>query len=603
MMGCEADRTWLAAVVLLTACAPTAGPHPNSPVPAPSLAADTAGAAKPEAARRLDALADEYFHDWVQTFPLAGVILGVPETQNDRLGDNSLAAGRAWERKEDRWLERLRRIDARALDGRPEETTYGVLLETLEAARESRVCHGEYWPINQQSGFQIFLPVLSQLQPVETAALRAQALARWRAMPRYIDTEIASLREGLRQGYSLPRANAEAVLEQLDAILALPPAESPFAGLAQRDSAPGFRDAVVRIVAQAITPAVRRYRAFLASDYIPRARKTTAISALPNGEQCYRATMRTFTTVDLDPRTVYQLGLDQMAQIDAEMRAMAERSFGTDDVPALLERLRSDPENTFKTRDEIIQTAEQAVVRAKSAMPRWFGRLPKTAFIVEPCQPYEEKSGCPDSYVPGTPDGSRPGRYRINAGTPASQPRAGAEGTAFHEGIPGHHMETSLARERPNAHPITRYLFFSGYSEGWALYAERLADEMGLYSSDLARFGELGEQALRAARLVVDPGLHVFGWSRQQAIDYMLAHTVESRAVIESEADRYIASPGQATAYMIGRLEIERLRRESEERLGAAFDIREFHDKVLENGSVPLALLRSHIEAWLRSRS
>ena len=601
---CTADRSGrVAAALLLAACATTVGPHRNSPQPERPLASQTPDTARSEAARRLDALADEYFRDWVKAYPLFGAILGIPETPNDLLDDNSLAARRAWERKEDRWLERLREIDAQEFHGRPEEATYGVLVETLEAARQTRICHAEYWPLNQQSGFQIFLPLLSQLQPVGTSALRAQALARWRVMPRFIDAEIVSLREGLRRGYTLPRANAEAVLEQLDAILKLPPAESPFAGLAQRDSAPGFRDAVVRIVAEAITPAVRRYRDFLASGYIPNARETTAISALPHGEQCYRASVRTYTTVDLDPRAVFQLGLEQMALIDAEMRAVAERSFGTDDVPALLERLRSDSENTFKTRDEIIQTAEQAVARAKSAMPRWFGRLPKTDFIVEACQPYEEKSGCPNSYVPGTPDGSRPGRYRINAGTPTSQPRAPAEGTAFHEGIPGHHLQISLAQERPNAHPITRYLFFSGFSEGWALYAERLADEMGLYSSDLAKLGDLGEQGLRAARLVVDPGLHVLGWSRQQAIDYMLAHTLESRAVIESEADRYIANPGQATAYMIGRLEIERLRRESEERLGAEFDIREFHDKVLESGSIPLALLRSHIEAWLRSRS
>jgi uncharacterized protein (DUF885 family) len=234
-------------------------------------------------------------------------------------------------------------------------------------------------------------------------------------------------------------------------------------------------------------------------------------------------------------------------------------------------------------------------------MAKWFGRLPQGDVIVDPCLPFEEKSGCPNSYVPG--DGKRPGRWRINAGVTPPEPRLPLEGTAFHEVIPGHHLQIAIAAEREGAHPITRHLFFSGFTEGWALYAERLAGEMGLYSSDSTRFGDLGNQALRAARLVVDPGLAVLGWSRQQAIDYMMAHVPASRAGVESEVDRYIADPGQATAYMIGRLEIEQLRREAERRLGNRFDIREFHDRVLESGSVPLSFLRAHIEAWLASQT
>ena len=286
------------------------------------------------------------------------------------------------------------------------------------------------------------------------------------------------------------------------------------------------------------------------------------------------------------------------------MLPIARRSFGTTDLPGLMERLRSDSQYTFRSREEIIRTAERAVARAKAAMPKWFGRLPKADLIVDPCLPFEEKSGCPNSYVPSTSDGKRPGRWRINAANEPPQPRAPLEGTAFHETIPGHHLEGALSQERPEAHPITRYLFFSAFSEGWALYAERLAIEMGVYSTDLDLIGELGGgQAFRAVRLVVDPGLAVLGWPREQAVEYMLAHTPLSRADVESEVDRYIANPGQATAYMVGRLEIERLRRAAEARLGKDFDIREFHDRVLERGSVPLPLLRAHVEAWLNSET
>jgi uncharacterized protein (DUF885 family) len=231
----------------LVACA--TAPAPGAP--SPSAAGE---------ARGVVALADEYFAAWVQDFPLSALFAGVPDAPNDLLEDNSLAAVRTRQAREDRWLDRLKQVRPGGLRGRPEEATYGVLLETLEAARQTRVCRTELWPLDQQGGWQIFLPDISQLQPLGTPELRAAALARWRAMPHYIDTEIGNLREGVRAGYSQPRANAQAVLEQLDDILKIPTDASPFAGLAERDSAPGFRDSVVAVVAGEILPAVRRYR-------------------------------------------------------------------------------------------------------------------------------------------------------------------------------------------------------------------------------------------------------------------------------------------------------------------------------------------------------
>jgi uncharacterized protein (DUF885 family) len=547
-------------------------------------------------------VANDYFKAWVAAFPVDALFDGIPEEANDRLNDNSLAAVNRWQQREDAWLAELRAIPVERVRGTPDEATYAVLRETLESASLTRVCRGELWPVSQQNGFQISLPILSQLQPLGSPKRRTQALARWRTMVPYIDTEIGNLREGVRLGYTLPKLNVREVLEQLDDVLRLPPGRSPFAALADRDSTAGFRDSVVAIVAGEILPAVRRYRDYLASDYLSHAREATSLSALPHGAQCYRALVRRYTTLDLKPQALYQLGLKQMAAIEAEMRPMAERSFGTTDLPALMKRFATDPQYAFHSRAELIRTAEQAVARARAAMPRWFGHLPRQNLVVDPCLPFEEKSGCPNSYVSGSSDGSRPGRWRINASVVPPQPRAPLEGTAFHETIPGHHLQGAIAEERPGLSPITRYFGFSAYWEGWALYAERLGLEMGIYSSDLYRLGELGEQALRAARLVVDPGLSVLGWTRQQAIDYMQTHLPYTRQTVESEVDRYIAGPGQATAYMVGRLEIERLRAEAKARLGKRFDIREFHDQVLENGAVPLTLLRSHIEAWLRSR-
>jgi uncharacterized protein (DUF885 family) len=554
-----------------------------------------------DAAGRVNALADDYWAEFLRVFPLSALFYGVPNTPGDRMGDNSLAAVRSWERKEDRWIDQLGRVSASALEGQDENATYGVLRETLDASRQGRVCRPELLPLNQQGGWQIGLPVIAQIQPVGTAELRAASLRRWHDVARYVDTEIANLREGLRLGYTQPRGNAQAVVEQLNDLLKLPVDSSPFAGLADRDSAPGFRDSVISIVRREIVPATIRYRDFLVSEYIPRARVSTELSSLPNGADCYRARVRQYTTVDKDARAIHGLGLEQIAALEAEARPLAQRVFGTSDLPALYRRLRTDTAHTFKNREELIGMAESAVARGKAAMGKWFGRLPRADVIVDPCLAFEEKSGCPNSYVPG--DGKRPGRWRINASTVPPSPRGTMEATAFHEVIPGHHLQIAIAQERQGAHPVTRYLFFSGFSEGWALYAERMAQEMGLYSSEEQQFGELGSQSLRAARLVVDPGLAVLGWSRQQALDYMVAHVPESEGYLESEVDRYIADPGQATAYMIGRLEIERLRRDAESRLGKQFDIREFHDRVLENGGVPLSFLRSHVEAWLSSRT
>ena len=269
-------------------------------------------------------------------------------------------------------------------------------------------------------------------------------------------------------------------------------------------------------------------------------------------------------------KEVHELGLRQMDALMAEMRTVAERSFQTADVPAVLEKLRSDRRYMFKSRQELIGYSEAALARAKAAAPAWFGLLPKADVTIEPYPEYREKNGSGE-YNPPAEDGSRPGLFYISAYQAEKKSRAVAESTAFHETIPGHHLQSAIALERQDAHPIGRYLFNSGYAEGWGLYAERLADEMKLYSSDLDRLGMLSSQAFRAARLVVDSGIHTMRWNRQQAIDYMLAHCAEEADDLASEVDRYIIFPGQATSYMLGMLEILRAREEAERRLGQAF--------------------------------
>ena len=575
----------LLALLILAAC--SAGPRSAGSPPAPS-----------DSPARVNAIADDYYRSLLQARPLSAFLSGAPETALDRLDENDLPAVERWRAQEDAWLAGLRDIPAADLDGTPERVTNAVLRNTLERSVERRVCRDELWPVRQQGGVQQLPPRLAALQPVGTAELRGKALARFRALEPYLDTEIANLREGVRRGYTAPRHIVQAVIAQVDGLLSTPVESSPMMLLAQRDSTPGFRDSLLALLDSSLYPALARYRDYLSTEYLPHARESIAVSALPGGEECYRARVRGFTTLAIDPREIHRIGHREMARIEAEAKVIARRSFGTTDLPALYRRLREEPRFRFGSRKEVLDSAEAALGRVREVLPHWFGRLPRAGMVLEPCLEFEEATGCPNSYLPPAQDGSRPGRWRINT-SPQRASLVDIEAVAFHEGYPGHHLELTLNQERSRAHPVTRILGNSGFSEGWGLYAEQLANEMQVYSGDLAQLGRLSASAWRAARLVVDPGLHLLGWSRGQAIDYMLAHTALSRTGAESEVDRYIINPGQATAYMMGRLEISRLRREAERRLGGAFDLRAFHDRLLESGRVPLPFLREHIERWI----
>ena len=287
-----------------------------------------------------------------------------------------------------------------------------------------------------------------------------------------------------------------------------------------------------------------------------------------------------------------------MEVIVEQIRELGERSLSTSDPTEILRIVKEDPEYRFESREQMIRMAEEAVSRAEEALPGWFGFIPELETDVIPYPPYQEKTAPLGQAIPPAADGSQPGKYVINTYQPETQTTSMLESLSFHEAYPGHlfQMYVSLAAEK---HPVSSYFFISGFGEGWALYTERLAEEMDLYTSDVSRIGWLASEAHRAARLVVDSGMHALGWTRQESIDYLLAHTTLTPNLAASETDRYIAVPGQATSYMMGALEIMRLRSEAEEALGEAFDIREFHDVLLKDGTIPLVMLRGKVENWI----
>jgi uncharacterized protein (DUF885 family) len=342
--------------------------------------------------------------------------------------------------------------------------------------------------------------------------------------------------------------------------------------------------------------ALTRYRDFLLGEY--KGRKQIGVRENPAGTECYAASVRYWSSLSMDPADIHRAGLSNMSRIQSEMLVAAEASFGTDDVKALLQDLKTNPLYTFSSEQEMLDHVNAAVKRGKAAVTEWFGHVPNAEIIIVPYPAYEKNSGG-GFYSAGSADGQRPGTYKVGTYNPRGVSKAGQESTAFHESWPGHHLQGSVALQNESLHPILRYMWVSGSGEGWALYTEKLADEMGLYSSAVTRMGMLSDEAHRAARLVVDTGMHVMGWTRQQAIDYLLENTALGLDNVSYEIDRYAAVPGQATSYLLGSLEIQRLRALAERKLGDDFDIRVFHDRILENGAVTLPMLGMSIDAWI----
>lgn len=549
-------------------------------------------------AGNVSAVAAGYLRSYLDAFPENALAMGAQDPHPSQLGDHSLAAIGRWEQRENELLSQLKAIDISPIADRPAAITHKFMQQLLEGSVGHRLCRMELWNVSPTwTGWQAAMPVLMGMETTTRPEAQQNAYARWSQLPKWIDDEIANLNEGIRLGFTAPRGNVQSVINQVDAMLKAPMSDAPAVLMAKGD-APEFRKRLETLERNELRPAITRYRDFLKTTYLPAAREAIGVSANPNGANCYTAAVKYHATVEMTAQDVHDLGKSEMAKIQAEMREIGQRSFGVDDPQKLLALVKTNPKYRFQSRAELIKVAEDAVARAKAAAPNWFGYVPAAPVIVEPYPSYVEQTAPGGQYVSPTAGGA-PGKYLINAYKATEQSRAGVESTAFHEAYPGHHLQSAIALEQENLHPVQRYFFLSGFGEGWGLYAERLADEMGLFSSDVDRLGLLSNEALRAARLVVDSGMHALGWSRQQAIDYVLAHTTETPDRAAAEIDRYLAVPGQATAYMIGNLEIRRLREDARKRLGDRFDIKLFHDVVLEDGALPLWVLKEKIDRFV----
>jgi uncharacterized protein (DUF885 family) len=359
----------------------------------------------------------------------------------------------------------------------------------------------------------------------------------------------------------------------------------------------------LEITVGAVKMGLEKYHRFLADEILPKARADDKVGVkfVPGGEACYKALIRSHTTLPLTADELHQLGLAEVARIDSAIQGLGEKLFASRDQAAILKKLRTDPALYFETEAEVEAKAQSALEAARAKIPEFFGVLPKTECVVRRIPDYEAPYTTVAYYRQPHADGSKPGEYMINVFQPKTRPRYEASALAYHESIPGHHLQISLAQEIPSLPAFRRFLGATAFVEGWALYTEQLADEMGLYENDLDRMGMLSYDAWRASRLVVDTGLHDKGWSREQAVQFMLAHTALAENNIRNEVDRYISTPGQALAYKVGQLEIWKLRRDAEKELGPKFAIKGFHDAVLAGGAVTIGVLREQIARWVKA--
>lgn len=564
---------------------------PASPSTAPS---------SPEAAQ-VRRIADEYLAAVVARFPGTQEALGAGPAP-DRWTENTPAALAAWREEQDAYLSRLRAVDADALFGRPEWLIHGMLRETLEGAEAQRVCRFELWRgVDQIFGWHLNVSHQATVARAETPEDRARTLARWRDLPRFARVETENLRAGLAAGYAAPRENVLRVIDQLRGMLPDSAEASPFWALTARSADAEFAREAGEIVRGTVYPAMREYLRFLQDEYLPRARTEAGLWALPDGAACYRGVIRGATSLDVAPEELARMARAARMELEAELRPLALAVTGESDPGTARERLKTDPAFAFGSRDAKLNAARAQIDTLRTLMPRAFSRVPATPLVVEPGPAYAEASRPGAWYDPAPLDGTRPATFYINLGNAERSPRMDLATATSHEGWPGHHLQVAWAQEREVPHPVMRLLGTSAFVEGWGMYAERVADEIGAFQDPLMRAGIYAHLADAMLALEIDPGMHVGRWTRAQAVDSMMSISRRPRAQAEVYADRHAATPGQLITYMTGYLEIVRLREQARRELGGAFDLRAFHDVVLDDGPVTLPMLRAKVERWIEA--
>lgn len=562
------------------------------------------------ASAALATLVEDYFDEMLALDPVTATLLD-DHRYDDRLADSaSRKHAEAGERLERRYLEAALAVDPAALDERDRLTREIFLRERREAIAESRFPE-RLLPVSQQSGLPLLLPILGNgqgPQPFATVDDYDRWIRRASQFPAWVDTAIAALREGMAVGVTQPRVTMEKVVPQLDALIADAPMDSEFFGPVEHMPATfppaeqaRLRAALESLIVETLNPSYARLRDFIRDEYIPACRASTAWSALPDGASWYRHKIAVNTTTGLAAGEIHAIGLAEVARIRGEMEQVARDVGFTGDLAAFFRFVQSDPRFFFDDPQALIDGYAEIKQRVSAALPRLFERLPEADFEVRAVESFRAEAAAGASYQRAAPDGSRPGVFYVNTWNLMAQPKYGMETLLLHEALPGHHFQISIQQALEGQPRFRRFAGYVGYTEGWAMYAESLGPELGLFREPMQYYGRLNDEMLRAMRLVVDTGLHALGWSREQAIGYMQANSSLAESDIVAEVERYIVWPGQALGYKIGDLRIQAARRRAEAALGDRFDLRAFHTEILRDGALPLDVLDAKIDRWIAS--
>ena len=575
--------------------------------PPPAQASDHAQAANPapleERKTALTAVFQQYWEANLKHDPEFASIIG-DARYNDKITDYSVKAENAWLQRQQEFLLKLAAIDPAGLS-QTDADSRAILMRDLSEDIEASQFKPWEMPVNQMGGIYSSYPRLVAGLSFTTAKDYDDWIARLRAIPAAFDQVSTNMSIGVEDHRVPPKFLLEKTLEQVKQLAGQKPEDSPLA-LPLKKFPPSVNAAeqqrisqeMLAAIGRQVLPAYRRFARFLEATYVPAGRTEPGISSLEDGSKYYQFLVRRTTTTDLTPDQIHQIGLDEVKRDEQEMLGIAQK-LGFHDLKAFRAGLKTNPKLHPASRDALLAAYRADLEPMKAKLPQLFGRLPKAKFEVVAVPDFMEKTSAPAYYEAGTPDGSRPGRLFIDTYDAANRNLYAVESIAYHEGLPGHHLQISIAQELTDVPTFRKFDGFTAYQEGWGLYSERLGKDVGFYQDPYSDYGRLEADIWRAIRLVVDTGVHSKHWTRQQMVDYFHDHSNIDEPSIQAEVDRYIAWPSQALAYKIGQLKILELRAKAQKELGSKFDIRAFHDQVLDAGAVPLDVLQQRIDSWI----
>ena len=523
---------------------------------------------------------------------------------NDKLSDTSIRHIREGVEKSKEWRARFAAIDT---TGFPEQEALNksLMLRNIDEGMKGYELKTWEMPVNQMSGIHLEIAQFVPLLPFTTTKQYDDYLARLNSVPRLFDETMAVCELGRADKLMPPKFLLEKVPGQArkigtpagEANVFASPLKTFPAGVSAADQK-RLKEQILAAIDGQVRPAYAKFADYVEKTYAPAGRTELGMSGLPNGDALYRFSIKSITTTDMDPDAIHQLGLSEVARIEAEQLVIAKKLGGTD-LASFRESLKKDPKAFPTSAEDLLQHYRGYIAQMKPKLPELFGLLPKAPVEVIAMEAFRDKESAAADYNTGTPDGKRPGRVNINTYDWQHRSLLTVESTAYHEGIPGHHMQLSIAQELPSLPAFRQHAGYTAYAEGWALYSERLGKEVGFYQDPYSDFGRLNDELLRACRLVLDTGVHSKHWTRAMMVDYFHAHSGEDEADVQSETDRYIAWPGQALAYKLGQLKITELRERAKTQLGAKYDVRKFHDEILDGGALPLDVMDKRVQGWI----